>query len=132
MMLYLIADSTGSYPLSGTLLDEYKGARVRPHSVISFPQNDALHGQNGSGYQPDKDQSARPIRDYVRPVCYVLGGVICLVVAWFFIGYAIPYGSNHEYQTRQYIIDSLICFGLIVIAFLIVAQGVYLIFFSIL
>ena len=47
-----------------------------------------------------------------------------------FASYAAPYSSGEKYQTSQYIIDSPIRFGLVILAFLIVAQGACLIFLA--
>jgi hypothetical protein len=44
--------------------------------------------------------------------------------------YAAGYENSERYQTREYVIESLVSFGLILVACLIVFQGVYLIFLA--
>jgi hypothetical protein len=125
-----VANFSWLNPLSGRLFDENESTLTGAHSFIGLPQNAQLQSQNSYSQETHEYQSSRPATYYLRPFCYFVGGAGCLIIGWFIVGYAVPYGSNKKYQTGQYVIDSLVCFGLIIIAFLIVAQGAYLIFLA--
>ena len=101
-----------------------------PGRLVRFIQNAKLPEQNYSGYDGNNDQASRPKPNYFRPCGYFAGGIACVMFGCAFASYAAPYSSGEKYQTSQYIIDSPIRFGLVILAFLIVAQGACLIFLA--
>jgi hypothetical protein len=101
-----------------------------PHFGQLIVENPALPTKDRYGENTDDNQSTRPSSNYSCPTCYFIGGVILVLIGSVFAGYGATYGSNKKYQARQYIVETLVCFGLIGLSVLIVTQGIYLIYLA--
>ena len=107
---------------------------LEPHFIQLIVENTGLQAEKRCGEttdnSADNNKSTRPFCNYSRPIGYFTVGIIFVLLGCFLAGYGATYGSNEKYQARQYIIETLISFGLIVVAFLSVAQGTYLIYLA--
>ena len=91
-----------------------KGAISQSSGLISLFQNARLNDENRRCYQSNYYQSPRPIADYLGPFGYFFVGVGSIIAGWWIVGKAF----------RR---DSFVAFsGLILVAFFLVLQGVYL------
>ena len=98
---------------------------------LALDKSVGLQEQNGGGNQPNyyhppgpPAYDSRPPRNFVLGIISVAFGI---GVAW----YAGGYERGDEYKTGQYITESLICFGLGLLAFALVSQGAILILFGV-
>ena len=80
------------------------------------PKHIELARQNSSSYYAHDNEPSRPVSNYSRPFGYFIAGFVCVFVGCALAFYTAPYGSNKKYQARQYIIDTVICFGLFIAA----------------
>ena len=98
--------------------------------LICCPQNITLASEYANGYHTDNNQSARPPSDHSRPFSYFIVGIICIAFGICFAWYGAGYQRGDKYEKRQYILESLISFGLILISVFLIGQGGYLIFLA--
>jgi hypothetical protein len=93
-------------------------------------QRPSLHGKDSGSYYADNDEPSSPLTDDSRPSGDLITGVICIGIGLFIAWYAGGHEGGDEHKKRQYVIETVFCFGAAIIAVFLVTQGAILIIFG--